>query len=214
MFQFLCDEEIKAIFEIFKKENPNPKTELRAPNPYTLLVSVVLSAQMTDKGVNKATEPLYKIVDTPEKMLALGEEKLVEYIKTIGLYRAKAKYVMGLSKILVEKHQSQVPQTREELEALPGVGRKTASVILNAVYGKPTMPVDTHLLRISPRMGFSCQKTPLGVEQDLLAKIPEEYLLNAHHWLVLHGRYVCVARNPHCATCSVAHICKKNTEEN
>ncbi|HQC27246.1 MAG TPA: endonuclease III, partial [Treponemataceae bacterium] len=180
------------------------------PNAFTLLVSVVLSAQATDRSVNKATEALYKKVQTPEAMLALGEEGLKEHIKTIGLYRVKAGYVIRLSKILVEDFQSKIPLNREDLESLPGVGRKTASVILNVLAGEATMPVDTHLLRISPRIGLSDGKTPLQVEKDLLERIPKEFLQHAHHWLILHGRYVCIARNPKCESCLISHLCKKN----
>ena len=173
-FQFLGKKEISEIFRRFQKQNPEPATELCAQNPFTLLVSVVLSAQATDKSVNKATEPLYKIADTPEKILALGEAKLISYIKTIGLYRSKAKHVMGLCRMLIDEYGGKLPQKREDLEKLPGVGRKTANVVLNVVYSQPTMPVDTHLLRISPRMGLSDGTTPLQVEQDLLKCIPKE----------------------------------------
>lgn len=201
---------IFEIFSLFQKANPEPKTELLAPNAFTLLVSVVLSAQATDRSVNKATEALYKKVQTPEAMLALGEEGLKEHIKTIGLYRVKAGYVIRLSKILVDEFQSKIPLNREDLERLPGVGRKTASVILNVLAGEATMPVDTHLLRISPRIGLSDGKTPLQVEKDLLERIPKEFLQHAHHWLILHGRYVCIARNPKCKSCLISHLCKKN----
>jgi len=201
---------IFEIFSLFQKANPEPKTELLAPNAFTLLVSVVLSAQATDRSVNKATEALYKKVQTPEAMLALGEEGLKEHIKTIGLYRVKAGYVIRLSKILVDEFQSKIPLNREDLERLPGVGRKTASVILNVLAGEATIPVDTHLLRISPRIGLSDGKTPLQVEKDLLERIPKEFLQHAHHWLILHGRYVCIARNPKCESCLISHLCKKN----
>ena len=207
---FLSAGQIDEIFRRFKKDNPNPKTELIAPNPFTLLVSVVVSAQATDKSVNKATKDLYKIADTPEKMLALGEEKLITYIKSIGLYHSKAKHVMELSRILAKKYNSQIPSTREELMTLPGVGRKTANVILNVVYHQPVMPVDTHLLRLAPRIGFSEGKTPEKVEQDLVNLIPAEYMQHAHHWLILHGRYVCTARNPKCDECLINKYCKKN----
>lgn len=206
----LSKDKVILLFERFKEKNPKPTTELIAPNNYTLLVSVVLSAQATDKSVNKATESLYKKVDTPEKMLELGEEGLIEYIKSIGLYRAKAKNVIALSKLLVENFNSSLPCTREDLMSLPGVGRKTANVILNVVYGEKTMPVDTHLLRISPRIGLSFGTNPETIEQDLLKIIPDEYMEHAHHWLILHGRYICTARNPKCKECPINDICQQN----
>ena len=206
----LSREQVISLFERFKSENPVPKTELIATNNYTLLVSVVLSAQATDKSVNKATESLYQKVDTPEKMLELGEEGLIGYIKSIGLYKNKAKNVIALSKILIEKFNSEIPKTREDLMSLPGVGRKTANVILNVVYGEKTMPVDTHLLRISPRIGLSFGITPESIETDLLKIIPDEYMQHAHHWLILHGRYVCTARNPKCSECLISDICQHN----
>lgn len=206
----LSKDKVILLFERFKENNPKPTTELIAPNNYTLLVSVVLSAQATDKSVNKATESLYKKVDTPEKMLELGEEGLIEYIKSIGLYRAKAKNVIALSKLLVENFASSLPRTREDLMSLPGVGRKTANVILNVVYGEKTMPVDTHLLRISPRIGLSFGTNPETIEQDLLKIIPDEYMEHAHHWLILHGRYICTARNPKCEDCPINDICQQN----
>ncbi len=208
--KFLSHGDIVSIFETFKAQNPNPQTELIAKNDFTLLVSVVLSAQTTDKSVNKATKALYEIADTPEKMLALGEEKLISFIKSIGLYHSKAKHVMELSRILAKKYNSQIPSTREELMTLPGVGRKTANVILNVVYHQAVMPVDTHLLRLAPRIGFSEGKTPEKVEQDLVSLIPAEYMQHAHHWLILHGRYVCTARNPKCDECLISKYCKKN----
>lgn len=210
MIELLDSDSITKIFELFKHQNPDPKTELIAPNDFTLLVSVVLSAQTTDKSVNKATASLYKIADSPEKILALGEDEVRNYIKTIGLYRVKAKYVIALSKILVEKFNSIVPLDRDSLESLPGVGRKTANVILNVLAGELTMPVDTHLLRIAPRIGLSAGNTPVQVEKDLLKNIPKVYLVHAHHWLVLHGRYVCTARKPQCDTCLIEQYCKKN----
>ena len=209
-FRKLTPEEITEVFRRFKKQNPAPATELTAQNPFTLLVSVVLSAQATDKSVNKATEPLYKIADTPEKILALGEDGLIAYIKTIGLYRSKAKHIMGLCRMLIDDYGGKLPRKREDLERLPGVGRKTANVILNVVYSEPTMPVDTHLLRISPRIGLSEGTPPIEVEKDLLACIPAEFLGHAHHWLILHGRYVCVARKPLCSQCLIADLCKRN----
>ena len=174
---------------------------------------MVLSAQATDKSVNKATAPLYAAADTPEKILSLGEDGLREYIKTIGLYRVKARHVIALCQMLIEKYNSKVPLERTALESLPGVGRKTANVILNVLAGELTMPVDTHLLRIAPRIGLSDGTNPLQVEKDLLARIPESYLTYAHHWLVLHGRYICTARKPRCADCIIAEHCKKNGVE-
>ena len=209
-FRYLSPEEVRTLFERFRTAEPEPKSELIAPNAFTLLVSVVLSAQTTDKSVNKATAELYKIADTPAAMAALGEEKLISYIRSIGLYRSKAAHVIALSRILAEQYGGKVPDTHEALESLPGVGRKTANVVLNVVFHQPTMPVDTHLLRISPRMGLSDGKTPEAVEKDLLRVIPAEYMKHAHHWLILHGRYICTARKPQCETCPIADICKRN----
>lgn len=206
----LQQEEIKEIFERFKKENPNPTSELKWTNSFTLLVSVVLSAQATDKSVNKATESLYKIADTPQKILSLGEDNLISYIKSIGLYKSKAKHIIELSKMLIEQFNSQVPDNLEDLIKLPGVGRKTANVVLNVLFNKPTMPVDTHLLRISPKIGLAQGSTPLEIEKSLCARIPQEYMNHAHHWLILHGRYICTARNPHCENCIINDICKHN----
>ncbi len=213
MIELLTEGEIDSVFSIFKSINPEPKTELIAPNNFTLLVSVVLSAQTTDKSVNKATAPLYAQADTPEKIVALGEEGLRNYIKTIGLYRVKARHVIELCRMLIEKYNSKVPLNRASLESLPGVGRKTANVILNVLAGELTMPVDTHLLRIAPRIGLSDKTTPREIENELLSKIPQHYLTHAHHWLVLHGRYVCTARKPLCSTCSISSYCKKNGVE-
>ncbi len=210
-FSLLSENQIIEVFEIFKKINPEPKSELNYSNPYTLLVAVALSAQTTDKSVNKATESLFKIADTPEKMVALGEEKLISYIKSIGLYKNKAKHVIEMSKMLISDFGSKVPDNREDLEKLPGVGRKTANVVLNVIFNKPTMPVDTHLLRISPKIGLAEGKTPLEVEKSLLKRIPPQYLEHAHHWLILHGRYICTARNPKCEECPINHICAKNS---
>ena len=222
---FLSAGQIDEIFRRFKKDNPNPKTELIAPNPFTLLVSVVLSAQATDKSVNKATESLYKVADSPYKMSQLPIEELEAHIKSIGLYKSKAAHVKALSEIIAEKYGKDAgtcsfdeisanpfPRTRDEFMQLPGVGRKTANVMLNVLYHQPVMPVDTHLLRLAPRLGLSSAKTPEGVERDLLEKIPEKYLQDAHHWLILHGRYVCTARNPKCADCILGGICPKNME--
>ncbi len=202
--------EIRQVFDSFKAQNPNPQTELIAPNAYTLLVAVILSAQATDKSVNKATESLFKVADTPEKMVALGAEKLEDYIKSIGLYHAKARHVIEMSRQLIENYGSAVPDTREKLESLSGVGRKTANVILNVVYKQKTMPVDTHILRIGPRIGLAAGKTPEKVEQELVACIPDEYMEHAHHWLILHGRYVCTAKSPKCAECCIRDVCAKN----
>ena len=206
----LQQEEIKEIFERFKKENPNPTSELKWTNSFTLLVSVVLSAQATDKSVNKATESLYKIADTPQKILSLGEDNLISYIKSIGLYKSKAKHIIELSKMLISEFDSKIPDNLEDLIKLPGVGRKTANVVLNVLFNKPTMPVDTHLLRISPKIGLAQGLTPLEIEKSLCARIPQEYMNHAHHWLILHGRYVCTARNPHCENCIINDICKHN----
>ena len=177
-------------------------------NPYTLLVAVVLSAQATDVGVNKATGPLFKVADTPEKMVALGEVKVRNYVKTIGLFNAKAKNVIALSKLLIEEHSSEVPRDREALEKLPGVGRKTANVVLNIAFGEPTIAVDTHIFRIGNRTGLAPGKTPLAVEKKLEKKTPPHYKLHAHHWLILHGRYVCKARKPDCPACVVSELCR------
>lgn len=205
--KLLSKKDIIEIFTRFQKMNPEPKSELVAPNPFCLLVSVALSAQTTDKAVNKATADLYKIADTPQKMIELGEKNLIGFIKSIGLYRVKAKHVIEMSKILCEKFGGKVPGTREDLESLPGVGRKTANVILNVVFKKPTMPVDTHLLRICPKIGLACGTTPLEVEKSLVERIPEKFMQHAHHWLILHGRYVCTARNPKCDECVINDIC-------
>src|SRR6201985_944719 len=184
--------EAETFFERLKKQNPHPKTELQYRNPYTLLVAVALSAQATDKSVNKATEPLFKTVDTPEKMVALGEAKLADAIKTIGLYRGKAKNVIALSKILIEKHGGEVPRDRDALEELPGVGRKTANVVLNVAFGEKTIAVDTHIFRVSNRTNLAPGKNPLEVELALEKVVPDKYALHAHHWLILHGRYTCI----------------------
>jgi endonuclease-3 len=197
----------EAFFRRLAAANPNPRGELEYINPYTLLVAVVLSAQATDVSVNKATEPLFKLVDTPQKMLALGEKKLKDYIRTIGLYNMKARNVIRLSEILVREHGAKVPRDRAALEALPGVGRKTANVVLNIAFGQPTMAVDTHIFRLCNRSGLAPGKTPLAVEQALERRVPDKYKLNAHHWLILHGRYVCKARKPECPRCVVADLC-------
>ncbi|MEM9573672.1 MAG: endonuclease III [Pseudomonadota bacterium] len=201
-------DELREIFRRFSIQRPEPEGELAHVNPYTLVVAVALSAQATDVGVNRATRELFKIADTPEKMLALGEEKVGEYIRTIGLWRNKAKNVILLSQKLVDDFDSVVPRTREELVTLPGVGRKTANVVMSMAFGIPTMAVDTHILRIGTRIGLAPAKTPDDVETILMKIIPEEYLFHAHHWLILHGRYCCKARKPECEKCVIADICK------
>ena len=200
--------QIAEMFTRWQKMDPEPKTELNYHNPYTLVVAVALSAQATDVGVNKATKDLFKIADTPQKMVALGEEHLRDYIKTIGLYKTKAKNVIGLSKRLLEVFDGKVPDNRTDLESLPGVGRKTANVVLNVAFGQPTMAVDTHIFRVGNRTGMAPGKNPLQVEQNLLRVIPPEYTVHAHHWLILHGRYTCKARTPMCYNCIVSDICK------
>src|SRR5574337_1076465 len=197
----------EKIFAALARSNPAPKGELEHLNPYTLLVAVVLSAQATDAGVNKATKDLFPIADTPEKMVALGEAGLKRYIKTIGLFNTKAKNVIALSKLLIERHGGEVPRDRDALEALPGVGRKTANVVLNIAFGEPTLAVDTHIFRVANRTGLAPGKTPLAVEMQLIERVPPAYAADAHHWLILHGRYVCLARRPLCWQCSVARWC-------
>jgi endonuclease-3 len=201
-------EKVAEIFKRFKKQRPAPKTELEFINDFTLLVAVVLSAQATDKGVNKATPALFKIAPTPEKMAALGENGIKQYIKTIGLFNAKAKNVYLLSKMLVEEYGGKVPADRDQLQRLPGVGRKTANVVLNCAFGQPTMAVDTHIFRVSNRIGLAKSKNPLQTEEQLVKVIPEEYLFDAHHWLILHGRYTCVARRPKCYECIIVDLCE------
>jgi endonuclease III len=203
----LTQEQVDEIFRRFHKANPNPKTELHYRDPFTLLVSVVLSAQATDSSVNRATPDLFRLADTPEKMVKLGETGLIEKIKTIGLYRSKAKNLIALSKTLVEQHGSKVPDTREALEALPGVGRKTANVVLNVAFGQSTIAIDTHAFRVANRTGLAPGKTPFEVELTLNRIVPERYKPNAHHWLILHGRYVCKARRPECWRCLINDIC-------
>ena len=195
------------IFRRFQAANPNPETELEYSSPFELLVAVVLSAQATDKGVNLATCKLFPKANTPEKILALGEDGLKEYIKTIGLYQSKARHIIQTCRLLIDQHQSQVPANREELEKLPGVGRKTANVILNVAFGEPTMAVDTHIFRVANRTGIAPGKTPLEVEKKLLRHIPAEFMQHAHHWLILHGRYICQARKPQCFRCPILDLC-------
>jgi endonuclease III len=200
--------DIETMFARLSETNPDPRGELHYVNAYTLLVAVVLSAQATDVGVNRATGPLFAEVDTPEKMVELGVDRLREFIKTIGLFNAKAKNVIALSEILIHDHQSSVPNDRETLETLPGVGRKTANVVLNIAFGQPTIAVDTHLFRVGNRTGLATGKTPLSVELALERRIPDHWKLHAHHWLILHGRYVCKARKPDCPACRVADLCR------
>jgi len=200
--------QIEEAFRRFQAANPEPKGELKHINPFTLLVAVVLSAQATDAGVNKATPALFKAADTPEKMAALGESQVRELIKTIGLYRTKAKNVVELSRRLVAEHGGQVPRARAALEALPGVGRKTANVVLNNAFGEPTIAVDTHIFRVGNRTGLASGKTPFEVETKLEQVVPAHYKLHAHHWLILHGRYTCLARKPLCEKCIIADLCR------
>jgi endonuclease-3 len=200
--------QIEEFFARLQKAMPNPRGELEYINPYTLLVAVVLSAQATDASVNKATEPLFKIADTPEKMVQLGEAELKGFIKTIGLFNTKAKNVIQLSQMLIAEHGSQVPADREILQSLPGVGRKTANVVLNIAFGQETMAVDTHIFRVGNRTGLAPGKDPLAVERMLEKRVPKPYRLHAHHWLILHGRYVCKARKPDCPACVVRDICQ------
>jgi endonuclease-3 len=199
---------IQEMFERFREQNPEPTTELNYTNDFTLLVAVVLSAQMTDTGVNRATDALFKIADTPAKIIALGDVKLGEYLKTINFHGTKTKNVMALSNILVEKHGGQVPRTHDELVALPGVGNKTANVVMNTAFGAERIAVDTHILRVSNRTGLAHGTTPEQVEDGLMKVVPKDFLRNAHHWLLLHGRYICVARKPRCPDCLIRDICK------
>lgn len=199
---------VRAFFTALAAEQPQPKTELRYVNPYTLLVAVILSAQATDVGVNRATEKLFASVTSPAAMLRLGLDKLKAHIKTIGLYNTKAKNILAMSKILVEEHDGEVPQTRRDLEKLPGVGRKTANVILNTAFGQPTLAVDTHVFRVANRTGLAAGKNVEEVEEKLMQVVPKDFLMNAHHWLILHGRYVCKARTPLCGQCVVRTTCE------
>ena len=210
MQKLLSGTQIEQVFDRFAQLNPSPKSELEYSSPFTLLVAVVLSAQATDKSVNIATRKLYQVADTPQKILALGEEGLIEYIKSIGLYRSKARHVIELCRKLISDFNGEVPRSREQLMSLSGVGRKTANVVLNVVWGEHTMPVDTHLLRICPKIGLAEGDTPEKVEQSLLKRIPDKYMEHAHHWLILHGRYVCTARSPKCEECVISDLCKRN----
>jgi endonuclease-3 len=200
--------QVREAFSRFSKANPEPRGELEHLNPFTLLVAVVLSAQATDAGVNRATRALFEVADTPQKMLALGEEKVRDYIRTIGLYRNKAKNVIALSEKLIAEFGGEVPRTRAELESLPGAGRKTANVVLNMAFGEHTMAVDTHVFRVGNRTGLAPGKTPLEVELGLERVIPAEFMLHAHHWLILHGRYTCLARKPRCELCLINDLCR------
>jgi endonuclease-3 len=198
---------IPEFFARLRQAIPEPETELEYDNVYQLLVAVVLSAQATDAGVNRATKPLFEKIKTPAQMVALGEKKLIDYIKTIGLFRTKAKNVIALSHLLIERHGGEVPHTHAELQDLPGVGRKTANVVMNVAYGEATIAVDTHIFRVGNRTGLAPGKNPLQVELKLLKRVPEEFRLHAHHWLILHGRYTCKARTPMCPTCVVNDLC-------
>ena len=200
--------QVSEFFARLAAVNPAPETELTYVDPYTLLVAVILSAQATDVGVNKATTELFKVADTPQKMVALGEDGLRQYIKTIGLFNNKAKAIIAMSRALIEAHGGQVPGDREALEKLPGVGRKTANVVLNSAFGQPTIAVDTHVFRVANRTGLAPGRTPIEVERGLEARVPRKYARHAHHWLILHGRYVCVARKPRCPDCAVRDLCE------
>ncbi len=200
-------QDIEILFQSLQAIEPEPKTELNYNTPFELLIAVLLSAQSTDVGVNKATAKLYPIANTPQAFLTLGEEKLKSYIASLGLYNSKAKHAMQTASILVHQFDGQVPNTRQALESLPGVGRKTANVVLNVIYGEPTMAVDTHIFRVSNRTGLAKGKTPLDVEKKLLRVIPQSYMFYAHHWLILHGRYTCMARHPKCHICPIHHAC-------
>jgi len=201
-------EQIEAFFATLKAANPTPQTELEYTSVFELLAAVLLSAQATDVGVNKATRKLFAVANTPQAILDLGLEGLEGYIKTIGLYRSKARHLMEACRLLVERHGGEVPRSREALEALPGVGRKTANVVLNVAFGEPTMAVDTHIFRVSNRTGLAPGKTPLAVELQLMKRVPPAYAVDSHHWLILHGRYVCLARTPECWRCTVAEFCR------
>jgi endonuclease-3 len=203
----MTDDQVEPFFATLRAANPLPASELEFTTPFELLVAVLLSAQATDAGVNKATRSLFPVANTPQAILALGQDGLENYIKSIGLYRSKAKHLMETCRLLVERHGGTVPRSREALEALPGVGRKTANVVLNVAFGEETMAVDTHIFRVGNRTGLAPGKTPLEVELGLLRRVPKEYMVDAHHWLILHGRYVCVARTPRCWECAVIRYC-------
>jgi len=203
-------QQISNIFQRFEQANPHPVSELIYQSPYELLVAVVLSAQATDVSVNRATKNLFPVANTPQKMLALGETKLKSHIKSIGLYQNKARFIIATSQALIDKHSGQVPHTRAALEALPGVGRKSANVLLNILFGEPTLAVDTHIFRVANRTGLAIGKTPLSVERGLVKVIPDTYRQHAHHWLVLHGRYVCRAKKPDCESCLIKDLCERN----
>ena len=203
----MTKKQIQTFFERLREQRPHPQTELNYSSPFELLIAVMLSAQATDVSVNKATDKLYLVANTPAQIYALGVEGLKHYIKTIGLYNAKAENVIKTCQILLEKHQGEVPQTRAELEALPGVGRKTANVVLNTAFGQPTMAVDTHIFRVGNRTGLAVGKNVLEVEHRLIKVIPKEFIVDAHHWLILHGRYCCIARKPKCNECVVSDVC-------
>lgn len=200
-------ERCRQIFARFSAADPSPRTELSYDTPFQLLIAVILSAQATDKSVNKATAGLFAVADTPEAMLALGETGLKEHIRTIGLFNSKAAHILATCAILIRDHDGQVPRERAALESLPGVGRKTANVVLNCAFGEPTIAVDTHIFRVANRTGIAPGKTPLAVERELLRQVPEHFRLHAHHWLILHGRYVCLARKPRCPDCRIADLC-------
>lgn len=204
----LSQKSINEIFLLFQHANPHPTTELIYKTYFELLIAVILSAQATDKSVNNATRPLFKVANTPQAIIQLGESGLKKYIKTIGLYTTKAKNIIGTCKLLVSKFHSRVPRDREALESLPGVGRKTANVILNTCFGEPTIAVDTHIFRVANRIGLAKGKTPLQVELQLMKNIPDKFKHDAHHWLILHGRYICTARKPHCPDCLIRHFCQ------
>lgn len=201
------------IFSLLRAQNPNPTTELIYKNEFELLIAVILSAQATDISVNKATIELYKVANTPQAIVQLGEAKLKRYVRTIGLFNTKAKNIIKTCKMLIEQHAGQVPRTREELEALPGVGRKTANVILNTAFNEPTIAVDTHIFRVSNRTGIAKGKNVLEVEKRLIRLVPDEFKRDAHHWLILHGRYTCTARKPKCESCTINHLCESNTKK-
>jgi endonuclease-3 len=201
---------IKTFFQSLSQANPEPQTELVFASVFELLTAVLLSAQATDVSVNKATASLFRVANTPQQMLALGEDGVQAHIRTIGLYRSKARHLLQTCQLLIEHHGGEVPRSLQALQALPGVGRKTANVVLNVAFGEPTIAVDTHVLRVSNRTGLAPGKTPLAVEQQLLKRVPKAYLAHAHHWLILHGRYVCQARTPQCGRCAVAHCCDYN----